>query len=116
MPVQPGAEHDFWRKAWRQSREVHKYDLGNVFGQVRVAVNQPNRRGIDKFKVTIDEFTEGGLRTISNVISEQLLTLGHVNFPFNRPTAGQDRTKKSNLSDTAKGLIQGGSESSRKQK
>src|SRR6185369_7558968 len=78
MPMQPAAEHDIGRKSRRHSRQIQKHGLGNVFGEVFIAVQKPERRGINQVNVAADDLAERGVRAAAGVFGEQLLALGHL--------------------------------------
>src|SRR5437899_10114421 len=75
VPVQPGTEHDLAGKARGQSREVRKHDLGNVLGQICVAINESNRSGINEINVTGDELPK---RRRSEEHTSELQSLRHL--------------------------------------
>jgi hypothetical protein len=58
-------------QAGRFARQVGEYDLGNVFGQGRIAVRLPQGRGIDQRDVLPNQIAEGRLGTFKDVTSEQ---------------------------------------------
>ena len=57
--------------------DVHRDELGNVLGDVRVP-HLAQRRGIDEVQITRHQFRKGILRTFLHIASEQLAVIHHL--------------------------------------
>src|SRR5207247_8454515 len=93
VTMQPSAKHDAFGKGAGLAGEVHKYGLGDVLRQVRVAIHQPQRCGINQIDVAQNQFTEGGFRAVLHVIREQNSAVLHLQFIIKDPLPDKNRQK-----------------------
>jgi hypothetical protein len=74
--MQPSGQDNAVRQGRRLARQVDKHGLGHVLGQVVIAVNQPERRGVNQTNVPPDQFAESFVGAISHILLQQLFVAG----------------------------------------
>jgi hypothetical protein len=77
VPVQPAAQHHIWRERPGQPRQVKEHGLSDVFGQMRVTIDQPQRGRIDQVNVALHQFAECLFGPVLDVLVQQLLRFQH---------------------------------------
>ena len=57
--MQPAPELDLTGERRRQARQIGEDRLGNILGQMGIALDEPDCRRIDQVQIAADQFAEG---------------------------------------------------------
>ncbi len=78
VPVQPAAEHDLPGQVRRLASQIGENRLGDILGQVEVPVDQSARGRVHQVHIARHQLPEGLFRPAFGILSQELLTLGHL--------------------------------------
>jgi hypothetical protein len=92
VTIEPAREdHSFW-KSPGFSGEIGKHHLGDVLGQMNIAIGQSECRRINEVNVTKDKLPEGVLRSFVRVLSQELSVIQHaLDNLYKPPNSKSDR-------------------------
>jgi hypothetical protein len=84
-PVQPAAQFDLPGQSPGQPRQIREHRLRDVFGPMRVAIDQPHGRRINKINVARHQFAKRFFRAVGGVIRQQCPLICHLSTVKRRP-------------------------------